>query len=121
MIHFWKFLAGAFPFGFFATNFNWGDQQGGSGPVQGSAQYEEEQFLHRVFLWVAFAFIFWLLIAWVLIENNSNISITKKTCLLNYMNVIYKKTLKKEIDDIFSTEKLWLIFNPLFLESGVLC
>merc|ERR1711894_553686 len=58
-----SFGIGAFPFGFFATNFNWGDQQGGSGPVQGSAQYEEEQFLHRVFLWVAFAFIFWLLIA----------------------------------------------------------
>ena len=58
------FLLGAFPFGFFATNFNWGDQGlGATGPAPGSAQYEEEQFLHRVFLWVAFAFIFWLLIA----------------------------------------------------------
>lgn len=59
-----SFGIGAFPFGFFATNFNWGDQgMAGSGPAPGSAQYEEEQFLHRVFLWVAFAFIFWLLIA----------------------------------------------------------
>jgi len=56
-----SFGIGAFPFGFFATNFNWGGESGG--PQPGTAQYEEEQFLHRVFLWVAFAFIFWLLIA----------------------------------------------------------
>lgn len=66
-----SFGIGAFPFGFFATNFNLNDGLAGGGhhhhqhhhPAQGSAQYEEEQFLHKVFLWVAFAFIFWLLIA----------------------------------------------------------
>lgn len=72
-----SFGIGAFPFGFFTTNFNMGEggnnfnPQGGSqrgpagvgGPQEGSPQYEEEQFLHKAFLWVAFAFIFWLLIA----------------------------------------------------------
>jgi len=58
-----SFGIGAFPFGFFATNFNWGQEGYNQGPAAGSAQFDEEQFLHRVFLWVAFAFIFWLLIA----------------------------------------------------------
>jgi len=58
-----SFGIGAFPFGFFATNFNWGQDGYNQGPAPGSAQFDEEQFLHRVFLWVAFAFIFWLLIA----------------------------------------------------------
>lgn len=57
-----SFGIGAFPFGFFATNFNLGDTRPGAAQ-EGTAQYEEEQFLHRVFLWVAFAFIFWLLVA----------------------------------------------------------
>lgn len=57
-----SFGIGAFPFGIFATNFNW-NGDGGQGPVRGTPQFEEEQFLHRVFLWVAFAFIFWLFIA----------------------------------------------------------
>ena len=57
-------ISGAFPFGFFATNFvNMGEGRGQGMPPEGSAQYEEEQFLHKAFLWVAFAFIFWLLIA----------------------------------------------------------
>ncbi len=62
-----SFGIGAFPFGFFATNFN---LDGGGGaqvrhphnPAQ-TAQFEEEQFLQRVFLWVALAFIFWLMVA----------------------------------------------------------
>ena len=58
-----SFGIGAFPFGFFATNFNWGQDGYNQGPAPGTAQFDEEQFLHRVFLWVAFAFIFWLLIA----------------------------------------------------------
>lgn len=57
-----SFGIGAFPFGFFATNFNFGEPQG-NGPARGTPQFEEEQFLHRVFLWVAFAFIVWLFIA----------------------------------------------------------
>ena len=45
-----SFGIGAFPFGFFATNFvNLGTDRGGQGggPPEGSAQYEEEQFLHK--------------------------------------------------------------------------
>ena len=65
-----SFGIGAFPFGFFATNMNLGNggnggaiPRAGNNPGPGSAQFEEEQFLQKVFLWVAFAFIFWLLIA----------------------------------------------------------
>lgn len=69
-----SFGIGAFPFGFFATNFNLGENHSGhahvhgmrghgTGTPEGTAQYAEEQFLHKVFLWVAFLFIFWLLIA----------------------------------------------------------
>ena len=66
-----SFGIGAFPFGFFATNLgNFGANGGGAvprgpgnNPGPGTAQFEEEQFLQKVFLWVAFAFIFWLLIA----------------------------------------------------------
>ena len=67
-----SFGIGAFPFGFFATNLGNLGANGGGGalprgpgnnPGPGTAQFEEEQFLQKVFLWVAFAFIFWLLIA----------------------------------------------------------
>merc|ERR1719384_1017142 len=57
-----SFGIGAFPFGFFASNFNFGEERPGA-PGHGSHQAIEEAFLHKVFLWVAFAFIFWLLIA----------------------------------------------------------
>ena len=50
-----SFGIGAFPFGFFATNFNMGDSghthvhgMRGHGAPEGSAQFEEEQFLHKV-------------------------------------------------------------------------
>merc|ERR1712066_630821 len=42
-----SFGIGAFPFGFFATNLNWGgghQDQANQGPSPGSPQYEEEQF-----------------------------------------------------------------------------
>ena len=67
-----SFGIGAFPFGFFATNLNLGNANpavGGGNPrhpgpaAPGSAQYEEEMFLSRVFLWVALAFVIWLAIA----------------------------------------------------------
>ena len=70
-----SFGIGAFPFGFFATNLNLGNHGNGGpngGPrpapgatsaAPGSAQYEEEVFLSRVFLWVALAFMLWLFIA----------------------------------------------------------
>ena len=56
-----SFGIGAFPFGFFATNFNLGENHAGhahahgmrghgTGAPEGSAQYAEEQFLHKVTL-----------------------------------------------------------------------
>lgn len=57
-----SFGIGAFPFGLFASTFNFND--GRPGPAApGSAQRTEEQFLSKVFLWVAILFMFWLLIA----------------------------------------------------------
>ena len=46
-----SFGIGAFPFGFFATNFNFGEDRPGA-PAAGSHQAVEEAFLHKVFLWV---------------------------------------------------------------------
>ena len=46
-----SFGIGAFPFGFFATNFNFGEERPGP-PASGSHQALEEAFLHKVFLWV---------------------------------------------------------------------
>ena len=54
-----SFGIGAFPFGFFATNFNLGENHSGhthvhgmrghgTGAPEGTAQYAEEQFLHKV-------------------------------------------------------------------------
>jgi len=69
-----SFGIGAFPFGFFATNFILGDNHSGHAHVHGirghgistpepTAQFAEEHFLHKVFLWVAFLFIFLVMIA----------------------------------------------------------
>ena len=46
-----SFGIGAFPFGFFATNFNFGEERPGP-PQAGSHQAAEEAFLHKIFLWV---------------------------------------------------------------------
>ena len=46
-----SFGIGAFPFTFFASNFNFGEERPGA-PGQGSHQATEEAFLHKVFLWV---------------------------------------------------------------------
>ena len=46
-----SFGIGAFPFGFFASNFNFGEERPGA-PGPGSHQALEEAFLHKVFLWV---------------------------------------------------------------------
>lgn len=74
-----SFGIGAFPFGFFASTFNFGDGRPGAprkfftisksfcqflafaAPV--SPDHPEDQFLSKAFLWVAILFIFWLLIA----------------------------------------------------------
>ena len=47
-----SFGIGAFPFTFFASNFNFGEERPGA-PGQGSHQATEEAFLHKVFLWVS--------------------------------------------------------------------
>lgn len=57
-----SFGIGAFPFGFFASTFNLNDGRP-SPPAAGTPQFQEEQFLQKIFLWVAVLFIFWLLIA----------------------------------------------------------
>nr|XP_006818086.1 PREDICTED: E3 ubiquitin-protein ligase RNF185-like [Saccoglossus kowalevskii] len=57
-----SFGIGAFPFGIFASTFNLND--GRPRPANaGTQEHEEEQFLSRVFLWVALLFMFWLLVA----------------------------------------------------------
>lgn len=56
-----SFGIGAFPFGFFASTFNFGD--GRPAPSPHSADFAEDQFLSKVFLWVALLFIIWLLLA----------------------------------------------------------
>ncbi|KAL5016297.1 hypothetical protein ScPMuIL_005886 [Solemya velum] len=57
-----SFGIGAFPFGIFASTFNFNDGRPGP-PEAGSPQHTEEMFLSKVFLWVAILFIFWLLVA----------------------------------------------------------
>ncbi|KAI1288142.1 E3 ubiquitin-protein ligase [Halotydeus destructor] len=53
-----SFGIGAFPFGFFASTFNYVDGRNNMVP-----EHPEDQFLSKAFLWVAIIFIFWLLIA----------------------------------------------------------
>lgn len=60
-LHF-SFGIGAFPFTFFAQSFNFNDGRPAA-PAQGTPQHAEEQFLSKIFLWVAVLFIFWLMIA----------------------------------------------------------
>ncbi|ODN01801.1 hypothetical protein Ocin01_04876 [Orchesella cincta] len=60
-----SFGIGAFPFGFFASAFNFG----GPGTTPAGAnfmtpqQIEEQEFLSKVFIWVALIFIVWLMLA----------------------------------------------------------
>ncbi|CAO1348678.1 unnamed protein product [Diamesa serratosioi] len=62
-----SFGIGAFPFGFFASNFNFTEGRPGvarpQGQTPGTPQFEEDQFLSKVFLWVAVLFITWLILA----------------------------------------------------------
>ncbi|XP_041977600.1 E3 ubiquitin-protein ligase RNF185-like [Aricia agestis] len=57
-----SFGIGAFPFGVFTSTFNFGDPRPSAAP-RGTAQYEEEQFLSKIFLWVAILFVLWLIFA----------------------------------------------------------
>lgn len=48
-----SFGIGAFPFGFFASTFNFGDQRGGANNRQNGTHYENEQTLSKFFLYLA--------------------------------------------------------------------
>lgn len=57
-----SFGIGSFPFGIFASSLNLGDRRPNAAP-RGTAQFEEEQFLSKIFLWVAILFVVWLIFA----------------------------------------------------------
>lgn len=57
-----SFGIGAFPFTFFASTFNLGEQRP-SAPAPGTRQHEEETFLSKVFVWIAVFFLIWLFLA----------------------------------------------------------
>ncbi|XP_017781926.1 PREDICTED: E3 ubiquitin-protein ligase RNF185-like [Nicrophorus vespilloides] len=57
-----SFGIGAFPFGFFTSTFNLGETRP-SPAAMGTPQHLEEQFLSKIFLWLAIIFIAWLLLA----------------------------------------------------------
>lgn len=56
-----SFGIGAFPFGFFASSFNFNDMRPRN-PQQAGLN-EEDQFLSKLFLYVAMIFFFWLILA----------------------------------------------------------
>jgi len=59
-----SFGIGAFPFTMFAStlNFGVGDRRPGA-PAPGTRQHDEEQFISKVFIWIAVLFMVWLLLA----------------------------------------------------------
>jgi E3 ubiquitin-protein ligase RNF5 len=57
-----SFGIGAFPFGFFTSSLNIGDPRP-TAPTRGTTQYDDEQFLSKLFLWVALVFLAWLVLA----------------------------------------------------------
>lgn len=57
-----SFGIGAFPFGFFTSTFNFGEPRP-SAAAHGTQQHLEEQFLSKLFLWLAVIFVAWLLLA----------------------------------------------------------
>lgn len=57
-----SFGIGAFPFGFFTSTLNFGDARPGA-TARGTTQYEDDQFLSKLFIWVAILFIAWLVMA----------------------------------------------------------
>lgn len=56
-----SFGIGAFPFGYFASSFNFGEPRPAAN--RGTTQYEDEQQLSKLFLYLAFLCIAWLLFA----------------------------------------------------------
>ncbi|KAJ8912915.1 hypothetical protein NQ315_017245 [Exocentrus adspersus] len=57
-----SFGIGAFPLGFFTSTLNFGDSRPSAAP-RGTQQHMEEQFLSKIFLWLAIIFIAWLMMA----------------------------------------------------------
>lgn len=57
-----SFGIGAFPFGFFASSFNFNDMRPRNAQQQPGIN-EEDQFLSKLFLYVAMIFFFWLILA----------------------------------------------------------
>ncbi|XP_058461530.1 E3 ubiquitin-protein ligase RNF185-like [Malaya genurostris] len=57
-----SFGIGAFPFGFFTSTLNFGDFRGNP-PHENTRDYDEDQFLSQIFLYVALIFMAWLILA----------------------------------------------------------
>lgn len=57
-----SFGIGAFPFGFFTSTLNFGDFRGNA-PHENTREFEEDQFLSQIFLYVALIFMAWLVLA----------------------------------------------------------
>ncbi|GJQ75723.1 hypothetical protein Trydic_g17795 [Trypoxylus dichotomus] len=57
-----SFGIGVFPFGFFTSMFNFGEMRPRAAP-RGTPQHIEEQFLSKLFLWLAILFLAWLIFA----------------------------------------------------------
>ncbi|XP_058829161.1 E3 ubiquitin-protein ligase RNF185-like isoform X3 [Topomyia yanbarensis] len=57
-----SFGIGAFPFGFFTSTLNFGDFRGNA-PHENTRDYDEDQFLSQIFLYVALIFMAWLVLA----------------------------------------------------------
>ncbi|CAD6206849.1 hypothetical protein G9C98_004660 [Cotesia typhae] len=57
-----SFGIGGYPFGFFMSTFNFGDNRPNTVP-RGTPQHEDDLFISKIFLWLALIFITWLLIA----------------------------------------------------------
>lgn len=57
-----SFGIGAFPFGFFASTFNFGEFRAVP-TAMNQVEMEQDQFVSKIFLWMAIIFIVWLLFA----------------------------------------------------------
>lgn len=57
-----SFGIGAFPFGFFTSTLNFGDFRGNP-PHENTREFDEDQFLSQIFLYVALIFMAWLVLA----------------------------------------------------------
>lgn len=57
-----SFGIGAFPFGYISSTFNFGESRAAAAPP-GVQEYDQDQFLSKVFLWVAIIFLVWLIFA----------------------------------------------------------